>query len=98
MIEEVYLDNAATTKPYDAVAKRVETVMLHTYGNPSSLHKMGIDAENILKEANSFFAKEMGATPEEIYYTSGGQKAIIQLLLVQQWPINVQETKSLFQL
>lgn len=75
MIEEVYLDNAATTKPYDAVAKRVETVMLHTYGNPSSLHKMGIDAENILKEASSFFAKEMGAAPEEIYYTSGGTES-----------------------
>lgn len=75
MTKEIYLDNAATTKPYEEVAKVVAETMLQTYGNPSSLHKKGIEAENILKEATSFFAREMGALPEEIYYTSGGTES-----------------------
>lgn len=75
MTREIYLDNAATTKPYEEVVKVVADTMLHTYGNPSSLHKKGIEAENILKEAAGFFAREMGAQPEEIYFTSGGTES-----------------------
>ena len=75
MIKEIYLDNAATTKPYDEVAQVVADTMLHTYGNPSSLHKKGMDAENILKEASQFFARQIGALPEEIIYTSGGTES-----------------------
>ena len=75
MISEIYLDNAATTKPYEEVAKIVADTMLQTYGNPSSLHKKGMDAENILKEASQFFANQLGALPEEIIYTSGGTES-----------------------
>ncbi|MBE6022803.1 MAG: cysteine desulfurase [Cellulosilyticum sp.] len=75
MTKEIYLDNAATTKPYDEVARVVSETMLHTYGNPSSLHKKGMDAENILKEASQFFARQLGALPEEIIYTSGGTES-----------------------
>lgn len=75
MTKEIYLDNAATTKPFKEVAEVVATTMLQIYGNPSSLHKKGIEAENILKEATSFFAREMGAQPDEIYYTSGGTES-----------------------
>ena len=75
MTKEIYLDNAATTRPYDEVAKVVSDTMLHTYGNPSSLHKKGMDAENILKEASQFFARQIGALPEEIIYTSGGTES-----------------------
>ena len=75
MTKEIYLDNAATTKPYEEVVKVVADTMLHTYGNPSSLHKMGMEAENRLKEASQFFAKQLGALPEEIIYTSGGTES-----------------------
>ena len=75
MTSEIYLDNAATTKPYEEVANVVANTMLHTYGNPSSLHKKGMEAENMLKEASSFFARQIGAIPEEIIYTSGGTES-----------------------
>lgn len=75
MTKEIYLDNAATTKPYDEVAEVVADTMLKTYGNPSSLHKKGMEAENILKEASQFFARQIGALPEEIIYTSGGTES-----------------------
>ncbi|MBQ1273772.1 MAG: cysteine desulfurase [Cellulosilyticum sp.] len=75
MSKEIYLDNAATTRPYEEVAKVVAETMLYTYGNPSSLHKKGMDAENILKAASQFFARQMGALPEEIIYTSGGTES-----------------------
>ena len=44
---EVYLDNSATTKPYDEVVKTVADVMTNLYGNPSSLHRLGKSAEGI---------------------------------------------------
>ncbi len=75
MKREIYLDNAATTKPLDLVAQVVKTTMLDCYGNPSSLHKKGMEAETILKEAREVFAQELGALPEEIYYTSGGTES-----------------------
>ena len=75
MSKEIYLDNAATTRPYEEVAKVVAETMLYTYGNPSSMHKKGMDAENILKAASQFFARQMGALPEEIIYTSGGTES-----------------------
>lgn len=75
MTREIYLDNAATTKPYAEVAEVVAHTMLHTYGNPSSLHKKGMEAETILREATEFFAKQMGSLPEEIFFTSGGTES-----------------------
>ncbi len=75
MNQEIYLDNAATTKPLECVADSVKNAMLSFYGNPSSLHKKGMEAENILKEASNFFAKAMGCLPEEILYTSGGTES-----------------------
>lgn len=71
----VYLDNSATTKPYkeviDIMLKHMET----DYGNPSSLHRMGLDAEKAIKEARRIVADSMGAKDEEIYFTSGGTEA-----------------------
>lgn len=75
MTKEIYLDNAATTKPYQEVAEVVAHTMLHSYGNPSSLHKKGMEAETILKQASEFFARQIGALPEEIIFTSGGTES-----------------------
>ena len=75
MNQEIYLDNAATTKPLECVADSVKNTMLSFYGNPSSLHKKGMEAENILKDASQFFARAIGCLPEEILYTSGGTES-----------------------
>ncbi len=74
-MKEIYLDNAATTKPFEEVAKVVSEVMVNSYGNPSSLHQKGIDAENVIKEASEYFAKMLGCLKEEIIYTSGGTES-----------------------
>lgn len=74
-MKEIYLDNAATTKPLSKVADTVAQVMLNSYGNPSSLHKKGMEAETIIKESSAFFAKTLGCQPEEIIYTSGGTES-----------------------
>lgn len=72
---DIYLDNAATTKPLDSVIDTVATVMKDIYGNPSSLHKKGIEAEKVLKQAKELFAKHLGASGEEIFFTSGGTES-----------------------
>ncbi|WP_035571875.1 aminotransferase class V-fold PLP-dependent enzyme, partial [Halonatronum saccharophilum] len=71
-MKEIYLDNAATTKPYDKVVNRVTEVLKNYYGNPSSLHRKGIEAEKIIKEARREIAKKLKVKPNEIYFTSGG--------------------------
>lgn len=67
-----YLDNSATTRPYDEVIRLVERTMSEVFGNPSSLHRMGMAAEKLVKEARERVAQSMGASSEEIYFTSGG--------------------------
>lgn len=74
-MKEIYLDNAATTRPLPCVIGKITDVMENTYGNPSSLHKKGIQAENILKESSHFFANILGCKEEEIIYTSGGTES-----------------------
>jgi len=67
-----YLDNSATTRPYDQVTELVREAMSETFGNPSSLHRMGMAAEKLVREARERVARSIGASPEEIYFTSGG--------------------------
>ena len=71
----VYLDNSATTKVYDEVAEKMAAVMLDAYGNPSSLHTLGLDAEKLLKEARKTVASVFGADDKEIVFTSGGTES-----------------------
>ncbi len=71
----VYLDNSATTKPYTEVIAETVNFMETQYGNPSSLHRMGITAEKALKEARKAVAVSLGAKEEEIYFTSGGTES-----------------------
>ena len=71
----VYLDNSATTKPDDEVTRLVADVMGREFGNPSSLHRMGLCAEKLVKEAREAVAASIGARPEEIYFTSGGTES-----------------------
>ena len=71
----VYLDNSATTRPYPEVIQETVKYMETHYGNPSSLHRMGITAEKAMKEARRAVAASLGAKEEEIYFTSGGTEA-----------------------
>lgn len=68
----VYLDNSATTKPYDEVVKEMSEVMSSNFGNPSSLHKMGFQAEKKVKESRLRIAEALGADPGEVYFTGSG--------------------------
>lgn len=65
----IYFDNAATTKPCDEAVKAVMNG-LDRYGNPSSLHGMGVEAEKLINAARNAIAKSIGAADEEIYFTS----------------------------
>lgn len=72
---EVYLDNSATTKCYDKVRELVGKVMCEDYGNPSSMHKKGVDAERYVKESKETFAKLLKVQEKEIFFTSGGTES-----------------------
>lgn len=72
---EIYFDNSATTKPYDEVAAAVFDTMKNNYGNPSSLHKLGIEAERAVKQAKERVAAALKAAPNEIFFTSGGTES-----------------------
>lgn len=75
MIREVYLDNSATTRVRDGVAAVVLETMTRYYGNPSSLHQMGMEAEGLVKEAREILARSLGVKVDTIYFTSGGTEA-----------------------
>ena len=70
----VYFDNSATTKPYDEVIEAVSKGMKEYFGNPSSLHKIGMNCERRLNEAREYFASTIKCNKEEIYFTSGGSE------------------------
>ena len=72
---EVYLDNSATTKPYKQVADVVYNTMLDTYGNASSLHRMGKSAEDAMEKAREIISSTVYCTPDELYFTCGGTES-----------------------
>ncbi|MCC5911635.1 MAG: cysteine desulfurase [Clostridiaceae bacterium] len=72
---EVYFDNAATTKPSDEVIEVMIKALRETYGNPSSLHKKGVEVEREIKKARKVVAKALGSSEKEIIFTSGGTEA-----------------------
>lgn len=70
-----YLDNSSTTRAYKECAELVADVMYNSYGNPSSLHRKGIEAEKLVKTAREQIAETIKASPNEIYFTSGGTES-----------------------
>jgi len=72
---EIYLDNAATTKCYKEVGELVVKLMCEDYGNPSSLHLKGIEAERHIKAAREEISKLLKVDPKEIIFTSGGTES-----------------------
>ncbi len=71
----VYLDNSSTTRAYKECAELVADVMYNSFGNPSSLHRKGIEAEKIVKTAREQIAETIKAAPGEVYFTSGGTES-----------------------
>ena len=72
---EAYLDNSATTVVTKDVADLIHTIMTEDYGNPSSMHQKGVDAEKYIREAREIFARLLKATDKEIFFTSGGTES-----------------------
>jgi cysteine desulfurase len=74
-MERVYLDNAATTRVDDEVARAMVEAMTVDYGNPSSAHRLGIEAGRRREAARAQGARALGAEPRDVYFTSGGTEA-----------------------
>lgn len=71
----IYFDNAATTKIYDDALTSYVQVSQKFFGNPSSLHQLGVDAYQVLTKARTQVASLLSVQPEEIFFTSGGTES-----------------------
>lgn len=72
---EVYLDNSATTRCFDEVAALMTQIMCEDYGNPSSLHRKGVQAEKYIRYAKEVIARNLKVNEKEIFFTSGGTES-----------------------
>lgn len=71
----IYLDNSATTRPFDEVREIMNKVMDVDFGNPSSMHNLGVASENYIKKAKEQIAKTLKCKESEILFTSGGTES-----------------------
>lgn len=72
---EVYLDNSATTRCLPSVAALMTKIMCEDYGNPSSMHRKGVESEKYIRYAKEVIAKTLKVQEKEILFTSGGTEA-----------------------
>ncbi|MBR4807298.1 MAG: cysteine desulfurase [Lachnospiraceae bacterium] len=72
---EAYLDNSATTRCHESIKDKMVRVLTEDFGNPSSMHIKGIEAERYVKEASDIIAKVLKVDAREIVYTSGGTES-----------------------
>ena len=72
---EIYLDNSATTRVFPEVAAYMTQIMCNDYGNPSSLHQKGLDAEQVLRKAKETLAGILKVNAKELLFTSGGTES-----------------------
>ena len=75
MKREIYLDNSATTRVFPEVAEKMAAVMTEAYGNPSSMHHKGVEAERELITAKQTLADILRVTPAELVFTSCGSES-----------------------
>ena len=71
----IYLDNAATTKPCKKAIEKANEIAEKFWGNPSSLHSLGLLAQLEVDRAREVVADALGAKPKNIIFTSGGTEA-----------------------
>lgn len=74
-MNEIYLDNSATTKCLPEVAALMTHIMCEDYGNPSSMHKKGVEAEKYVRYSKEVIAKSLKVQEKEILFTSGGTES-----------------------
>lgn len=72
---EAYFDNSATTRCYESVKNIVVKTMMEDYGNPSAMHKKGVEAEKYIKESAQILARILKVNEKEILFTSGGTES-----------------------
>jgi len=72
---EVYLDNSATTRPRNEVVDEMITMLKNNYGNPSSLHRKGLEAEKKIKSARKKVSTFLKVREDEVFFTSGGTES-----------------------
>lgn len=72
---KVYFDNSATTQVTESVKNIVVKAMTEDFGNPSSMHMAGVEAEKYIKDAQDIISKILKVDPKEIYFTSGGTES-----------------------
>ena len=72
---EAYLDNSATTRCLENVCDIVVKTMMEDYGNPSSRHRKGMEAEKYLRDAREKIARTLKVNEKEIFFTSGGTES-----------------------
>ena len=75
ILERIFLDNASTTKPLKNVISAVGKAMEEFYGNASSLHKLGIKSEKIIRETRSYILRFLDNPGGNFYFTSGGTES-----------------------
>ncbi len=73
--QTVYLDNSSTTAALKSVRRAMCQAMRDNYANPSSLHRLGMEAERMIEAGRRAAAGLLEAEPEEIYFTSGATEA-----------------------
>lgn len=71
----IYLDNSATTRPCRACVEAMNKMLTECWGNPSSVHRLGMDAEHALNTARKSVADALGAEPSRVFFTSCGTEA-----------------------
>lgn len=71
----IYMDYAASAPPYPEVVETVAELMRRYYGNPSSLHAAGANADKLIRQAAAVMAERLGADSREIIFTSGGTES-----------------------
>ena len=77
----IYADNAATTKISQTAMKAMISAMENSYGNPSSMHQIGMAANDALQTAREQIARCLGCMPKEIFFTSGGTESDNQAIV-----------------
>ena len=72
---EVYFDNSATTRCLPNVAALMTKIMCEDYGNPSSMHRKGVESEQYIRHAKEIIARTLKVQEKEILFTSGGTES-----------------------
>ncbi len=74
-MKEIYLDNSATTVVCREAAEKALEIMIQKYGNPSSLHSKGLEAQHEMENARKIISDYISSEPSEVFFTSGGTEA-----------------------